>query len=512
MQNILKLANNTAVKQVIFLASIALSVATGIVVYNAVREPVWVPLDYQINNRNMALISKTLSDESIPYKINNKNGALLVDNSYADAARIKLASAGVPKDDGAGFSFLDEKNGFSDVRFMDNARYLRAMESDLARTITSIRGITGAKVHIAVPEENIFSDENRKVTASVVIEVAGQFSGESDKVNSVMQIIADSVPGLDPKNVSVSDQYGHLLSNSLSSSQVYSSAQLDYQNKIQSYYEKRIMGLITPLVGKNGVNVRVNANIDFTRQENAEESYDPDKKAILSEKQSSEESGAGAASGPPGALSNTPPSDGGASKSSNSSGSSSVGRKESTVNYEISKTYIWKKADFAKLMNLSVAVVVDDQLVRDPTSSKMIKKPLDKTLTDKINGLVKAAIGYNSTRGDQVVVINSSFAPPIQDLAIAPDKIWNLPWFWDLVKKISGIIFGFILLIFLIKNVSKAGASVASSIGSSTRVDEVSLPLSKIREFKDDGIFKVRQLATEDPSKVADILKKWIEK
>ncbi|MEO8400370.1 MAG: flagellar basal-body MS-ring/collar protein FliF [Gammaproteobacteria bacterium] len=519
IENVKSIFQNPAIRQLIFMVGIAVSVAVGIVLYMSIEEPTYRPLDYQVTQQNMSAIIDTLDKAGIRYKVNDRDGVVLVAAKDLQLAKLKLSAAGVPKDEGFNYSFLNEQNGLSNSQFIENARYLRALENDLAKTISAIEGVSSARVHIAIPQNNVFADENNKVTASVVLSVSAGFTSDKEKVRSIMQIIADSVPGLDPKDVAITDQYGHFLSDSLNPDSIFNAAQLNYQHNIQTYYEKRIEAMIVPIVGENKVTVRVNADIDFTQQENAEESYDPQKTAIRSEQSDSQEDTAGAgASGPPGSLSNSPPSgDQGAAAASQASAGGGQKRTASTKNYELTKTVTYKKSNFAKIKGLSVAVVVDNEMVLDPKSKQYVTKALDADKITKITDLVKATIGFDSNRGDKVTVVNSSYNQVKQAVTQMNSHVWDQLWFWDVVKKIVGILLGFTFLFILYRRLSRYAESsrklpLVKSKVSIAEEKEESETENKLHDYKDQGMTKLKQLASAEPEQVAMIIKNWVGK
>lgn len=516
LENASSVLQSGAFRQLAFMIGIAISVALGIVLYMSIQEPTYQPLDYQVNQQNMAAIVDTLDKAGIQYKINDRDGVLLVAAKDLQAAKMKLSSAGIAKDDSFNYAFLNEQNNFANSQFIENARYIRALENDLAKTISAIEGVSGARVHIAVPQNNVFADESNKVTASVVLSIAPGFSSDREKIRSIIQIVADSVPGLDPKDIAITDQYGHFLSDSLNQEEVYNTAQLTYQNNIQSYYEKRIQAMVVPLVGENKVTVRVNADIDFTQQEDAEEAYDPDKKVLLSEQTMSEQTDSSGASGAPGALSNSPPEESGKGASAGNSGGSQ-GRSQSTKNYNVTKTVTYKKSNFAKIKALSVAVVVDNDVELDPKTKQYITKPLDQERINKITDLVKATVGFDQLRGDKVTVVNSSFNTVKDDLPRVSSHMWEQPWFWDMGKKIVGIIVGFVFLIILYRRLSRyastsGGFQRIKTVSPSMETEELNNPNSKMHEFKQEGMSKLKQLASAEPNRVALVIKNWVGK
>ena len=406
------LLQGAAAKQLFALVGIAASVAMGMTLYMSIKDPLYRPLDYQVNSQNLSAIVDTLDKAGVQYKINDTDGLLYVAAKDMQMARMRLASAGVTKDDSFNFSYLNDQAGIGNSQFLENARYIRALESDLAKTISALEGVSAARVHIAIPQNNIFADENQRPTASVVVNAAAGLSADKEKIRAIVQIVASSVPGLDPNDVAITDQYGHYLSSAMDKDSIFSAEQMTYQNNLQNYYEKRIESMLAPLLGDNKVNVRVNANIDFTQHEEAKEQYDPDKKVIRSEQSESESTNSAGSSGTAGALANTPPesdSEKGGASGGAASSSSGQSKSQSIKNYEVDKSVSYIKSNTPKVISLSVAVVLDNTTINDPNSSKTASKPIPPQMIGKITDLVKATIGYDEKRGDKVTVVNSSF-------------------------------------------------------------------------------------------------------
>lgn len=515
LPNIKSLLQTGAVRQLAFMIGIALSVALGIVLFMTSQEPTYRALDYQVTQQNMSTIIEILDKAGIKYKINEQDGAILVPAKDITVAKMRLTAGGVPRDDGFNYGFLNEQNNLANSQFIENARYLRALENDLAKTISSIEGISGAKVHIAIPQNTVFADESNKVTASVMLNIAPSAMSDKEKIRSVIQLVAGSVPGLDPKDIAITDQYGHFLSDGLDENSIYSAAQLTYQNNIQGYYEKRIVSMIIPLIGENKASVRVNADIDFTQQENAKEEYDPTKTAVLSEQSDSEEDDSSGASGVPGSLSNTPDESGKDNASGGGSGGSQK-HKQSTKNYDVTKSVTYKKSNFASIKSLSVAVVIDDEVVTDPKTGKTVSKPLTQDKINKIADLVKATIGYNQTRGDKVTVVNSGFTQVKETVTPFTHHLWDQVWFWDMFKKMIGIIFGFVILFLFYRRLSNymstGGRTVRESAAEEQQEDATAYGMEKMHELKTEGITRLKQIAINEPNRVALIIKNWLGK
>lgn len=517
LQNIFLIAKTPAFKQLTFMIGVVLSVAAGIYLYSAIQDPLYKPLDYKITDKNAGTIADVLDKARIQYKINDTSGVLMVAAKDAQLAKYKLSSAGIQKDDNLTFSYLNDQNSIGESQFIENARYLRALEGDLVKTIVAIDGISAAKVHIAMPNSNVFADERGRPTASVFITVSNGLIADKEKVRSIIQIVASSVPGLDPKDVAITDQYGHYLSSMLTEDTMQSVEHMNYQNNIQNYYEKRIESLINPLIGENKVSVRVYADIDFTHQEEANEKYDPNEKVIRSEQTSSEEVGSSSGGGPSGALANTPPS-GGDEGDSGKGQVSSQGRSQSIKNYELSKSVTYKKTNSAKIKTISVAVVLDNNNLLDPKTGKSITQPVSKEMITKITDLIKATIGYDEKRGDVVTVVNSAFNIAKDTSPVPVVHFWTEAWFWDLAKQGASILFGFIVFVLLYKKLSKYASSIpdirvnsgsAAMTAAGMQVNEEGIS-PEMKQLKQEQINQLKEIASKDPNRVALVLKNWV--
>lgn len=497
------------VRRLFFLSGIAISVAIGLGIHQWTQEPLYRPLDFRVNDKNYSAVIDTLEKANIHYKLNDANGVISVPATDINKAKMTLSSAGIQKEEGFNFSFLNEKNKLGSSQFLENARYLRALEEDLSKTIGSIQGISSAIVHIAKPQTNIFVDENSKTTASIIINVTPGYDGDKEKIRAIIQLVAASVPELDPANVAITDQYGHYLSSPVDSDFGRNQEQLSYQNTIERNYVKRIQSLLLPILGDNKASVNVNADIDFTQQEEAKEAFDPNQKTIRSQQSVKEENSSSGGSGVPGALSNQPPSN---QQPAAGQGGQNT-RSEVVKNYEVSKSTSYVKIETPKVKKVSVAVILDNDSVYDEKTQKIITKPMTKEKLEQITALVKSSIGFSESRGDVVTVINSGFVQPPPVLEIKT-PLWQEPWFWDLFKKLSGIFLGFGFLFIIYRKISpelvrKKPATEAGALALTTKQKMIS---EEMLRLKNEQIQVLKDLVINDPNKVVSVIKKWVAK
>lgn len=497
-------------RRLFFLAGIALSVVVGISVFQWIQEPIYRPLDYKISNDNFASIIDALEKANIKYKINESSGTISVPAAEINQANIRLSSSGIAKDDAFNFSFLNDKSKLGTSQFLESARYIRALETDLAKTIRSIQGISAAKVMIAKPPNDIFADEHSVTTASIVVNISPGYERDKEKVRAIIQLVAASVPSLEPSNIAITDQYGHYLSSMAEGEYALNQENLNYQKTIENSYRQRIQSLINPILGPNKASIDVNIDIDFTQEEIARENYTPDQSAVRSEQTITENSGSGAGGGVPGALSNQADAGGG------DGGAAGNSHKEQTKNYELNKSMRYIKTRAPKILRISVAILLDDDVTVDPKTKKTERKPLEKARMDKITDLAKASIGYTEKRGDIVTVVNSGFVSPE---AIAEPKaamMYEEPWFWDMLKKVLGISLGFVLLFILYfklspelfrkKEIEGAATKEGGAPGTDANVSQ------EMIQLKNEQIEFLKELVTKDPNKVTGIIKKWVSK
>lgn len=500
--------NFNITRRLFFLVGVALSVVIGISVFQWIQEPIYRPLDYQITQDNFSTIIDTLQKANIKYKINEATGMISVPAAEINQANVRLSSAGVSKDDAFNFSFLNDKNKLGTSQFLENARFSRALEGDLAKTIRSIQGISGAKVMIAKPPNDVFADEHSVTTASIVVNIAPGYERDAEKVRAIIQLVAASVPGLDPSNIAITDQYGHYLSAISAQNYAINQEHLNYQKSLETSYRQRIQTLISPVLGFNKANIDVNVEVDFTQEESAKENYAPGSSAVRSEQSVSDKNSASPGAGVPGSLSNQPSSSGG------DAGAGSTTHSEQTKNYELNKTLRYIKTDSPKITRISVAILLDDDMKLNPATKKMQKQPLSKSTLDKITKLVKASIGFNAKRGDIVTVVNTGFVSN----ELAEDKhglmMYEEPWFWDLVKKIGGIGFGFIFLIILYRKLSPELTAKKTDLTktASNAAPAPDLVSPEMIKLKNEQIEFLKELVNKDPNKVTGIIKKWVSK
>lgn len=526
-----------AVRQILMLGALAGAVALGVMTAFWAQTPNFSLLYGNLSDKDTSGVLEGLSKANIPYKIEEGSGAILVPARQVHEARLKLAGQGLPRGTGVGFEIMDDKPMFGNTQFQETARYQRAIEGELARSIMTMNNVQGARVHLAVPRSSAFVRDREQPSASVLLNLHNGRVLESDQVAAIVHLVAASVPNLSPTRVTVIDQKGKLLTGSDTKDMANGANQLEYRGKLENTLARRIEELLVPITGPGSVKAQVTADLDFTITETARESFNPQGQIVRSEQSSEEQNSGGAVSGGiPGALSNQPPgavtvpettppagarpAAGAAAGVAAASGPSSSS-KRATRNYEIDKTVSHVKQPTGTIKRLAVAVVVDD-IVTTSKTGKVSRKPRAPEEITRMTALAKEAVGFDEKRGDTVNVTNASFNTPPAPGPVPEEPIWKQSWVWDLARQIGGGLLALIILIMVVKPLLKGlqsapGGSVAVFSGGMAE-DRVMLQgggggqgqLAGPQGGYEAQINNARTTAQQDPKRVAQVVKGWV--
>ena len=520
----------------------------GIAAIIAVMVSVWLwsqQPDYRVlfsnfNDRDGGAIVASLQQMNVPYKFAEGGGAILVPANQVHDARLKLAAQGLPKGGNVGFELMEnQKLGVS--QFLEQVNFQRALEGELARSIQSLSAVQAARIHLALPKASVFVRDQQKPTASVLLNLHPGRSLDQQQVSAIVHLVASSVPELPPLNVTIVDQNGSLLSDTSknSTSNGLDATQLKYVQELQQNIIKRVESIITPIAGENNVRAEATADVDFSRIEQAAETYKPNQSPEVSSVRSQQTSESinpnGNPSGVPGALSNQPPAPATApivasatSNGTSTSGAQSSTRKDSTVNYEVDKTIRYTQQPMGGIKRLSVAVVVNYKRVIDK-SGKSTTRALTDAEKTQIYDLVKEAMGFNKERGDSLNVVNSPFASAERE-TLPELPIWKQPENIQLAKELGKYLLAGIILLYLYlqflkpmlrKFSGKPETLTALPSPDDGEDDDAIVELSSTEnqiEAEEDlkllgyqkNLSLAKKMATEDPKVVANVVKKWV--
>lgn len=357
-----------------------------------------------------------LKEMKVPYELSGGGTAVLVPGEQVHDLRLQLAGQGLPHGGGFGFEIFDRTNlGMSD--FVQKVNYRRALQGELARTIAQMPEVERARVHISIPERRLFSHDQDKTRASVVLGLKGGQSLGKTQVQGIVRLVANSVEGLQSQDVTVVDGHGRLLSGGSGGDDTarLSDSQLEYQRGMEKDIEGRIQTMVERIVGVNKAVVRVSSTLNFRQVETTEERYDPNGQVVRSEQRAQEKSSGknGVSGGVPGVTSNVPP---GKEAEPTQSSSNTSQNKNETVNYEISRTVSKIVEPIGTVSRLSVAVLVDGKYEAakaeaEAAAADAEKKYIPRTDEElkRIEEIVKKAMGFSADRGDEVQVVNAQF-------------------------------------------------------------------------------------------------------
>ncbi|ODN42697.1 flagellar basal-body MS-ring/collar protein FliF [Piscirickettsia litoralis] len=530
-------------KQVALMVGLAVSIALGVAVIMWTKTSNYEPVFSSSDPLSLPHIVQSLKQGNIDFKLDEKRNLVLVSKSDVNRARIVLAENGVSGRMNTGFENLGKNSSFGTSQFMETVRYRHALESELSRTIASIQGVRSARVHLAIPKQSSFLKSQKEARASVFVNLQGGYLDKS-QVAAIVNLTASSVPNLKRNQVSVVDQHGNLLTNSMESSGFAATErQFSYQRQVESAYVQRIMNILEPIVGAGNVRAQVTANVDFTKSEKTQETFNPDMKAVRSEFLLNEErSGEAGLGGIPGALSNEPPGAGvapeqaaGDNNATKTQQTPSSRKNESTRNYEVDRLISHTKGQLGRVTRLTVAVVLNNKRVTD-AQGKTTAQAIAQGEINRIAQLVRDAVGFDVARGDSLNVVNLPFVAEME-IKAPSIPLWEQGWFAPLIKQILGGLFILILVFFILKPTlrSLAGKSkselfdqkmqLAREVGieldtngnpippeEEPLVDEFDRPLDLPQDSDDQerNINFVKQLVEKDAKLVAQVIKEWV--
>lgn len=560
------LAEMSVLRQLGLLVGLAASVAIGFAVVLWSQQPDYRPLYGSLNGMDATQVVETLTASGIDYTIEPNSGALLVKADDLARARMRLAAAGVaPTDNSVGFEILDREQGLGTSQFMEATRYRRGLEGELARTVASLNNVKAARVHLAMPKASVFVRDERKPSASVLVELYPGRALEPSQVMAIVNLVATSVPELDKGQVTVVDQKGNLLSDQQELSELtMAGKQFDYTRRMETLFTQRVHNILQPVLGTGRYKAEVSADVDFSSVESTSEMFNPDQPALRSEQQVNEQRQSSLPpQGVPGALSNQPP--GPAAAPQQAAGAAAPAgpiaagqplvdangqqimdpatgqpmlapypadkREQSTRNFELDRSISYTRQQQGRLRRLSVAVVVDDQLRVDPATGESSRVPWTADDLARFTRLVQDSVGFDASRGDSVSVINTAFTASMGE-EIPDIPFYTQPWFWDIVKQVLGVLFILVLVFGVLRPVLNnitgggRGKELAGSgdveLGSMAGLDgelsddrvslggPQSIMLPRSSEGYDAQLNAIKSLVAEDPGRVAQVVKEWI--
>ena len=523
---------------------VGLVIMVGLTAIFTMREPSMTQLFPRLGEEDKSLVMQNLEAQGIKAKLDPSTGQLLVPRNDYYKAKMQLAAAGLPKASVTGYDLLTSLP-LGASRAVEQVKLKQAQESELARSIMEIRDIEGARVHLALPERSAFVRDQTPPSASVFLRLAPGRSLSVGQVQSITHLVSSSVPYMPVASVTVVDQSGGLLTNPSRDTELgLSSQQLDYKTQVEKLLRERVANLLTPIVGTGNFNSEVNADIDFTRTEQTNETFDPTTQIMRSQQETIQESSDGRSRGIPGATSNqapntptltpTPPANG-----SNANTADSTRNKSSTTvrNYEVSKEIRSTRRATGDIKRLTLAVVVRSGTSVDE-NGKTIEKPLSDEEKNRLTQLLQEAVGYSADRGDKLTIISSSFA---EEKKYETRSWFDAPWLEDAIKQLAVVLILGVVVLGALKPflerlldrsltasmradepaVAEDGATIEVREGESLeqikarlkpKKSTISPEMLDTANTYDDKVTLIRMLVGDDATRVTAVLKSLIQR
>jgi flagellar M-ring protein FliF len=457
-----------------------------------------------LSNEDAGNIVSKLSEKKIPFKVSASGGAISVPVDKVSELRLELAAAGLPQGGGVGFEIFDNKT-LGATEFEQQLNYRRALQGELSRTINGLDEIQSSRVHIALPKDSLFTEQQKKPTASVTLRLKSGKSLRPGQIEGIVHLVASSIEGMNPEDVMVVDSRGTILSARQNDSKLskLTAQQMDFQRNMEKDLAARIQSMLENVVGQGKAAVRVTAELDFRIMEKTEETYNPDAQVVRSTQRNSDKENAVNSAG---VVSDNPKKE----------------KLDEIINYEINKVVSKTVMPVGETKKLSIAVLVDGKYKKNEKNEE-VYQGLTKNEIESLEDLVRKSAGFNASRGDQVVVTNMPFRKVDAEEAEAATWKENVETFSPVLKYIGIFILIAFILLFVLRPLLKSimsGAPVhpmaEARVPAGVAMGEYTRQAAEdIRHTSSDHPMTeadiTREMARADAKQFADILRNWIK-
>ncbi|MBP0602355.1 MULTISPECIES: flagellar basal-body MS-ring/collar protein FliF [Aeromonas] len=532
------LSNTDVLRQITLILGLTICLAIAVFILLWGKEPEMRPLG-TFNTQELVSTLDYLDQQKIPYQVDGKSVLVSAEN-YADI-RLRLTRAGLAgssevSNDGEAILLKDSSFGVS--QRMESERLKLSRERQLASAIEQFQNVAKAQVLLAIPKDNVFARNERKPSATVVLSLKGSALGQGE-VDSIVDMVASAVHGLEPTRVTVTDQNGRLL-NSGSQDPLSAQTRKEFamQQKQELEYKQKIDAILIPVLGADNYTAEVDLSLDFSQQEQTRKTYNPDLPAVRSEMTVEENSANGSNGGVPGALSNQPPAASSipeqAAGGEGGTGSSGRSRKEATRNFELDTTVSHIRRQQGGIRRMTVSVAVDYKAVPGADGA-VTREARSQAELDTLRRLLSGGLGFDVTRGDTLEVVAIPFNRPELE-AVAETPLYEQPWFWRAVRIAASVLVIIVLIVTVVRPMLKRllypDAKPEGELDFDNHTvlggdDELSLlaaqaeaePVFGLRDgqlklpdlHRDEDLLKaVRALVANEPDLAAQVIKEWV--
>lgn len=513
-------------RQVAFLVVVVLSIAAIVVLLRFLGQTNYVVLYSDLSPEDSGAIIINLQEKNVPYKVSLSGDRIMVPSDRVSELRIELAASGLPLSGGAGFEIFDEKN-FGVTEFVQKLNYQRALQGELARTISGLDEIASSRVHIVLPEKSIFAETREKPTASVVLRMKPGRRLQSSQVDGIVNLVARAVEGLNPEDVMVVDSSGVILSTVVPRPEqgVLTGTQLEYQRAIENELSSRVQSMVERIAGKGRAIATASVRLDFTEMQKTEEVFDPDDPVVRSTQRKIERS-----TEPVSARESTvDPTD------EETAGSparvSSRERTDEIIHYELSHTVSTSVKPKGEIERISVAVLVDGKYEQNESGEEVFKPRSEEELA-QLEDLIKKAVGFDQRRGDQVVITSIPFdRTEISDEEFVYSSTWKerIEYLMPLLKALFTLVALLAVIFFVLRPMTKAviaagrasrggvalpGGITPESITDLQRQREqtaTSLNMQAMKMDESEDVLLVKSMAKQDTGTFTELIRSWLK-
>ncbi len=456
------------IQKIIFPLLIVGSVVGILYVSKWASQPDYSVVYSDLGTADSAAVVTKLKEMKVKYELRGDGSTIAISPpEMVHEVRLALATDGLPKGGNLGLELFDQNN-LATTTFQEKVKWLRAIQGELERTISTLDAVQSTRVHITQPEKTVFARKGAEATASVLLKLRPGAELEKKQIKGIANLVAGSVEGLKRENVTIVDVLGNLLTGSENDGDALGmeATQLQYQREIEKGYIQRIEQMISRVLGEGKVIARVTADMDFSANERQEEIYDPAGQVIRSERVVEEGSGSLARGGIPGVVSNL--TNDPKLLAPDKGEGNSASHREQMKNYEVSKAVSKTTSSRGKLLKLSVAVLVDSHYAKQEaatggavatgqsaTQPEASVAELDPAMLAQIESITRSAVGFDTDRGDTLSVEAIPFKKSDIDLSAQMDSKAMEDLIFNVIFKASPVLFVLLFFLFMVKPLVK---------------------------------------------------------
>lgn len=511
-------------RKILYLGSVGVVAASLCYAFYLVNKRDYSTLYSGLQANDLAKVVEALKASKIPYQL-RANNSVAVPKAQLYEARLDLAAKAIPNGGGSGFEIFDQQT-LGSTRFVQKINYQRALQGELARTINQLDEVMESRVHLVIPDESLFMEEQKPARAAVVLKLRPGARLRQREIEGIVNLVSGAVEGLADDGINILSTDGRVLfkKNGEDSAYSLSNMQMEYKSRLEEALRNKVQSMLQQVLGSEKVITRVAADLDFNKTQVIEETYDPDSAVVRSQQRSIESSQGktNRARGNPDVpiniesqlLQDTPP---GEAKTKE------FQKQKETINYEVSHVNRQTVQTPGRIRKLSVAVIVDGRYeMKAGANNEMERVFTGRTQQElkSLEDLAKKAVGFDEGRGDQLTLSNIPFATDASELGAAPARNKYIKILQDNQKTILNVILVALLFFFVIRPLMKTLIQVAQREAESRdnlpalpegELEEGALMLGQVGPGQPLSLKQqAAALVLQDSDRAAEIIRGWM--